>query len=98
MGKQSVCDTCAFIHLEIDTYITVPVKKLSQQKIKITKLLAGALHMYHLIKIFKMVFKKPSKSMETNIFIKIDVFPVNTCLRYGKSGLCVIHVLSSYLY
>ena len=32
MGKQSVCDTCAFIHLEIDTYITVPVKKLSQQK------------------------------------------------------------------
>ena len=93
MGKQSVCDTCAFIHLEIDTYITVPVKKLSQQKNQNNKIARwGPI----IIKIFKMVFKKPSKSMETNIFIKIDVFPVNTCLRYGKSGLCVIHVLSSF--
>ena len=71
-----VCDTCAFIHLE-----TVTLKYWDQIKTKI----AG---WGPIIINILLVEKSLPQAWKQNIFIKIDVFPLNTCLRYGKT-VCV---------
>ena len=74
-----MCDTCAFIHLE-----TVTLKYWDQIKTKI----AGWGPIIINILLLVLVEKSLPQAWKQNIFIKIDVFPLNTCLRYGKT-VCV---------
>jgi len=39
-----------------------------------------------------MVLKSLPQAWKQNILIKIDVFPLNTCLKVWENSLCVIHV------
>ena len=78
-------------NLETDTYKKIVISK----KIEIYKIAGWGPNTGVRVQLICNGFKKPSKSMETKIFLYINqCISINYMSKVGENSLCVKHVLS----